>query len=66
MRALIARFGPYFVYAGLFSLVINALLLVPPLYMLQVFDRVLASRSGETLAMLDGGRVDYRLKSQPA
>ena len=28
------------------------LLLVPPLYMLQVFDRVLASRSGETLAVL--------------
>ena len=52
MRALLARFGPYFVYAGLFSLVINLLLLVPPLYMLQVFDRVLASRSGETLAML--------------
>jgi PrtD family type I secretion system ABC transporter len=52
VRALLARFGPYFVYAGLFSLVINLLLLVPPLYMLQVFDRVLASRSGETLAML--------------
>jgi PrtD family type I secretion system ABC transporter len=52
VRELIARFRPYFLYAGLFSLAINLLLLVPPLYMLQVFDRVLASRSGETLAML--------------
>src|SRR2546428_708844 len=30
----------------------NLLLLAPPLYMLQVFDRVLTSRSGETLLML--------------
>jgi PrtD family type I secretion system ABC transporter len=30
----------------------NLLLLAPPLYMLQVFDRVLTSRSGETLAVL--------------
>ncbi len=52
MREFFSRFRPYFVYAGLFSLAINVLLLVPPLYMLQVFDRVLASRSGETLAML--------------
>ena len=52
MRDLVSRFSPLFLYAGLFSLVINLLPLVPPLYMLQVFDRVLASRSGETLAML--------------
>ena len=52
MRDLVSRFRPLFVYAGLFSLAINLLLLVPPLYMLQVFDRVLASRSGETLAVL--------------
>ena len=52
MRDLIARFRPFFVFAGLFSLVINLLLLVPPLYMLQVFDRVLASRSEETLLFL--------------
>ena len=41
VRALVARLRPFFLYAGLFSLVINLLLLVPPLYMLQVFDRVL-------------------------
>jgi PrtD family type I secretion system ABC transporter len=52
VRDLISRFRPYFVYAGVFSLAINVLLLVPPLYMLQVFDRVLASRSAETLAVL--------------
>jgi len=52
VRDLVSRFRPFFLYAGLFSLAINLLLLVPPLYMLQVFDRVLASRSGETLLML--------------
>ncbi|KAF0166716.1 MAG: ATP-binding cassette subfamily C bacterial [Rhodocyclaceae bacterium] len=52
MRQLIGRFRPFFVYAGLFSLCVNLLLLVPSLYMLQVFDRVLASRSNETLVML--------------
>jgi len=49
---LISRFRPFFAYAAAFSLAINLLLLVSPLYMLQVFDRVLASRSEETLAML--------------
>jgi len=37
--------------AGL-SFFVNLLLLVPALFMLQVFDRVLASQSGETLLML--------------
>lgn len=39
-------------YVGLFSLFINFLFLVPPLYMLQVYDRVLTSRSTETLVVL--------------
>ncbi|MGP9510693.1 type I secretion system permease/ATPase, partial [Halomonas sp. AOP43-D1-39] len=34
---------------GLFSAVINLLMLVPPLYMLQVYDRVLASGNTTTL-----------------
>jgi PrtD family type I secretion system ABC transporter len=55
VRDLISRFRIYFVFAGFFSLVINALLLVPPIYMLQVFDRVLTSRSEETLAYLTVG-----------
>src|SRR3989337_1855910 len=52
VRDLVGGIGRYFVYAGLFSLAINALLLVPAIYMLQVFDRVLSSRSEETLVML--------------
>jgi PrtD family type I secretion system ABC transporter len=46
------QFRSHFLYAGLFSFVINLILLVPPLYMIQVFDRVLMSRSTETLLML--------------
>ena len=57
MRDLVGRLQRYFAYAGLFSLAINALLLVPALYMLQVFDRVLSSRSEETLVMLSVGAL---------
>ena len=41
-----------FVSAGFFSLFINLLLLVPIIYMLQVYDRVLTSNSESTLLML--------------
>lgn len=41
-----------FLYVGLFSFFINLLMLVPPLYMLQVYDRVITTRSEETLLML--------------
>lgn len=37
---------------GLFSVLVNILQLTGPLYMLQVYDRVLASRSQETLVAL--------------
>jgi ABC-type protease/lipase transport system fused ATPase/permease subunit len=57
VRELIGRFRTFFLFAGLFSLAINALLLVPPIYMLQVFDRVLTSRSEETLVYLTLGGV---------
>ncbi len=36
----------------LFSMVINLLMLAPTLYMLQIYDRVLASRNSTTLLML--------------
>jgi PrtD family type I secretion system ABC transporter len=49
------QFRTHFLYAGLFSFFINLVLLVPPLYMIQVFDRVLVSRSTETLVMLTIG-----------
>ncbi|HET6522590.1 MAG TPA: type I secretion system permease/ATPase [Geminicoccaceae bacterium] len=39
-------------HVGLFSLAINLLMLVVPLYMLQLFDRVLLGRSVETLLYL--------------
>lgn len=41
-----------FLSAGFFSLFINLLMLVPALYMLQLYDRVLTSRSEDTLYML--------------
>ena len=41
-----------FVGAGFFSLFINLLMLVPPLYMLQIYDRVLSSGSVDTLVAL--------------
>jgi PrtD family type I secretion system ABC transporter len=43
---------PLIALAGAVSLVLNVALLMPALYMLQVFDRVLSSRSVETLVML--------------
>ena len=53
MRWLFARqLKPFVVLAGAASLVLNLALLGPALYMLQVFDRVFASRSLETLVML--------------
>ncbi|HYC02713.1 MAG TPA: type I secretion system permease/ATPase [Azospirillaceae bacterium] len=41
-----------FAIAAAFSFFINLLMLVSPLYMLQVYDRVLTARSGYTLVML--------------
>jgi ATP-binding cassette, subfamily C, bacterial exporter for protease/lipase len=41
-----------FCTVGIFSAVINLMLLVPSLYMLQVYDRVLTSRNETTLLML--------------
>lgn len=41
-----------FLSAGFFSLFINLLLLLPAIYMLQVYDRVLTSNSESTLLML--------------
>ena len=50
-KALRACRGALAIVMG-FSLAINLLMLASPLYMMQVFDRVLGSRSGDTLVML--------------
>lgn len=42
----------YFIYAGVFSAAVNILMLTPIIYMLTVYDRVVASGSLSTLAML--------------
>ena len=51
MEALLAFKGT-FRTVGVFSAIINLLMLVPSIYMLQVYDRVLASRNEITLLML--------------
>ena len=48
----LASFKGAFRTVGIFSAIINLLLLVPALYMLQVYDRVLVSRNETTLLML--------------
>ena len=46
------EFKGVFKTVGVFSAIINLLMLVPSLYMLQVYDRVLPSRNQTTLLML--------------
>src|SRR3546814_11443710 len=50
-RLLKACYGA-FAACGLFSFFVNLLMLTMPLFMYQVFDRVLASRSASTLFLL--------------
>src|SRR6266516_338243 len=52
LRRVIEACRGYFVTAGVFSLAINLLYLAAPLYMLQVYDRVVSSGSETTLVML--------------
>ena len=47
-----SRLRPFVLLAGAASLLLNLAMLVPAIYMTQVFDRVFASRSVETLVML--------------
>jgi PrtD family type I secretion system ABC transporter len=48
----VARLRPFVLLAGTASLLLNLALLMPSIYMIQVFDRVFSSRSVETLVML--------------
>ena len=52
LRSAIAAQRPYFVQAAWFSLFASLLILAPSGYMLEVYDRVVNSRSHTTLAML--------------
>jgi ATP-binding cassette subfamily C protein EexD len=52
LQATLASVKQHFIYVGCFSAAINLLHLVPILYMLQVYDRVLSSGSYSTLGTL--------------
>ena len=43
---------PFYVVTAIFSMAVNLLMLVTPLYMLQIYDRVLTSGSMETLVLV--------------
>lgn len=52
LREALGTVKQHFIYAGWFSAAVNLLQLIPILYMMQVYDRVLASGSYTTLGML--------------
>jgi ATP-binding cassette subfamily C exporter for protease/lipase len=52
LKLALSALRPYFKQAALFSLLINLLILAPTIYMLEVYDRVVNSRSSTTLLML--------------
>ena len=52
LRAALNTLRPYFVRAGWFSLITSLLVLAPSVYMLEVYERVVNSRSHTTLWML--------------
>lgn len=52
MQLAVRRCSPYFLPAALFSAGVNILYLASPLYLLQVYDRVVSSGSVPTLIML--------------
>ncbi|TQV61912.1 MAG: type I secretion system permease/ATPase [Halothiobacillaceae bacterium] len=52
LRRVLSEHRRVFIAVGAFSMVINILMLVPSIYMLQIYDRVLASMNISTLVML--------------
>jgi ATP-binding cassette subfamily C protein len=52
LRASMAKCRSHFLAVAIFSFFVNLLMLTGPLFMLQVYDRVLSSRSEETLVAL--------------
>ncbi|SDE30599.1 type I secretion system permease/ATPase [Desulfuromonas thiophila] len=49
MKSFFKKWRPYLIFGALFSMFINALQLTFPIYMLQIYDRVLSSYSMPTL-----------------
>ncbi|MEW9616160.1 type I secretion system permease/ATPase [Shinella sp. S4-D37] len=54
LRAVLSSSAAGFLAIGLFSFFVNLLVLTGPLFMLQIYDRVLSSRSEATLVALTG------------
>jgi ABC-type protease/lipase transport system fused ATPase/permease subunit len=54
LTLVLRRLFSSFLFIGLFSLFCNMAMLIAPLYMLQIYDRVLTSQSHDTLVMLTG------------
>lgn len=54
LRAVLKSSAAGFIAIGLFSFFVNLLVLTGPLFMLQIYDRVLSSRSEATLVALTG------------
>ncbi len=54
LKTTILKAKQSFIFVGLFSFFINLLQLTSPLYMLQLYDRVMVSRSESTLWLLTG------------
>lgn len=52
LRAALGKYRGGFIAIAAFSSLVNILMLVSPVYMLQMYDRVLTSASAETLLML--------------
>jgi len=52
LRAALAAVKRHFVWAGVFSALLNLLFIGPMLYMLQIYDRVVPTRGGLTLFFL--------------
>ena len=52
LAQVIVSFKSAFKTVGIFSAIINLMMLIPALYMLQVYDRVLSSRNEMTLLMI--------------
>ena len=52
LKAVRRESRPLYWFVGIFSFFVNLLMLTGPIYMLQVYDRVLGSRSVETLIAL--------------